>query len=215
VRTGDEELLRRCLASSGEAWLEFVKHYQPLIVAAVWGTLRRYDITSAVARERVDDLVQQTFLKLCANRCEVLRRFDPRTSANGSLPAYLRAIATNLTIDHLRAIRPTIDLSEADEAVDSAHLLASDDRLLLETIDRRLEVCGKSDPERSRRVFWLHHRVGLTAAAIASMPEVGLTVKGVESLLLRLFRCIREELVKGKSPSASLQKGGKALGAAG
>ena len=48
--------------------------------------------------------------------------------------------------------------------------------------------------ERDRRVFWLYYRVGLTANAIASLPAIGLSTKGVESTILRLTRLLRQEL---------------------
>jgi len=43
-------------------------------------------------------------------------------------------------------------------------------------------------------VFWLYYRAGFTASAIASLPTVGLTTKGVESLIFRLTRIVRENL---------------------
>jgi hypothetical protein len=44
---------------------------------------------------------------------------------------------------------------------------------------------------RDYTIFWLYYREGMTAKAIAGVSSIGLTVKGVESTLLRLTRLVR------------------------
>ena len=69
-----KELVSYCLDSQDQdGWNEFVRRFQPLIA----GVLYR----SVFARKRpkpdlIDDLVQDTFLKLCANNFKALRDFD-------------------------------------------------------------------------------------------------------------------------------------------
>ena len=46
-------------------------------------------------------------------------------------------------------------------------------------------------------MFWLYYRVGLTANAIAALPSIGLSMKGVESTILRLIRLLRQEISGG------------------
>jgi RNA polymerase sigma-70 factor, ECF subfamily len=56
------------------------------------------------------------------------------------------------------------------------------------------QIAAGPQLQRSRRIFWLYYRVGLTANAIAALPYIGLSTKGVESTILRLTRLLREEL---------------------
>jgi RNA polymerase sigma-70 factor (ECF subfamily) len=73
-----------------------------------------------------------------------------------------------------------------------------DRRILLRQIDDALTVVAAGpDLERNRLIFWLYYRDGLSASAIASLPYIKLTTKGVESILLRLTRMIRSHMTKG------------------
>jgi RNA polymerase sigma-70 factor (ECF subfamily) len=72
------------------------------------------------------------------------------------------------------------------------------------------EVASGSQGERDRRIFWLYFRSGLTASAIASLPTIGLSTKGVESTLLRLTKQVRERLTgarEGKQKGRKLEEG--------
>jgi DNA-directed RNA polymerase specialized sigma24 family protein len=66
-------------------------------------------------------------------------------------------------------------------------------------------------PPRDRQIFWLYYRHGMTARAIAAIAHIGLTAKGVESVIQRLTALVRQRLVdspmekiKGKSSPSSL-----------
>src|SRR5258708_36355819 len=48
---------------------------------------------------------------------------------------------------------------------------------------------------RNPTIFWLRRRKGLTASEIASIPSMGLTTEGVESVLMRLAAMIRGHLI--------------------
>jgi RNA polymerase sigma-70 factor (ECF subfamily) len=64
------------------------------------------------------------------------------------------------------------------------------------------------DQERNTRIFWLHYRVGLSARNIADLPGIGLTTKGVESILLRITKELRERMAEPKAEvSEQLQRG--------
>jgi hypothetical protein len=43
-------------------------------------------------------------------------------------------------------------------------------------------------------VFWLYYGLGFKGIEIARIPDIGLTQKGIESLLLRLVRAVRAQL---------------------
>jgi RNA polymerase sigma-70 factor (ECF subfamily) len=61
--------------------------------------------------------------------------------------------------------------------------------LLLHQIVRSLP-----EPSRERAVFQLYFQQGYSAREIAAIPALTLTTKGVESLILRLTRQLREKL---------------------
>jgi RNA polymerase sigma-70 factor (ECF subfamily) len=45
-------------------------------------------------------------------------------------------------------------------------------------------------------IFWLYYEQGMTAKAIAALPSINLTSKGVESAISRLTRLVREQVVQ-------------------
>src|SRR5262249_19381237 len=51
------------------------------------------------------------------------------------------------------------------------------------------------DQERDRMIFWLYFRQGMSTKEIASLPAVGLSTKGVGSVIERLKLCIREQII--------------------
>jgi RNA polymerase sigma-70 factor (ECF subfamily) len=58
-----------------------------------------------------------------------------------------------------------------------------------------LNLCvAGADRDRNSKIFWLYYRAGLSAAAIAALPGIGLSTKGVESLILRITRELRERM---------------------
>ena len=80
--------------------------------------------------------------------------------------------------------------------------------ILIDQIDRKLVgALAPGEIRRARLVFWLYYRTGLTANAIASLPSVGLTTKGVESLLFRLTRLVRDRVSEIATRNSSTGKG--------
>lgn len=183
------ELLEQCLESSTTArWELFIKRLQPAIASSIWRTLTRAGVPPQENRALIDDLVQQTFLRICEGDFRVLRRLKGSTEAG--LVAYLRTIAAHIAIDYLRGRGPRTE--ELDNASGQVTSEADDSTVLLAEIDRHLRRCSEENFRRDRRVFWLYHRAGITAKAIAALPGINLNVKGVESLILRLTRCLRK-----------------------
>jgi DNA-directed RNA polymerase specialized sigma24 family protein len=72
---------------------------------------------------------------------------------------------------------------------------AMEREILLKEVDRCLETCTAGpDQDRDRLIFWLHFQQGLSANAIAGLPTIDLTTKGVESAISRLSRQVREQV---------------------
>jgi RNA polymerase sigma-70 factor (ECF subfamily) len=90
--------LKRCLANGDRAdWESFMKLAQPLVAAGVLRSCSRMAMTT---RDLVDDLIQETFLKRCANDFRILRNF--RMDNINALHVYLKTIAASVAVDHFR-----------------------------------------------------------------------------------------------------------------
>lgn len=194
-----QELLQLCLATQDPAlWQEFVRRFQPLIAGVVKKTLRRWPwIYSDPAL--VDDLTQDTFMKLCANDFRALREFH--FEQDNSLYSFLKTVASNVAQDYLRReYSPKhgggVEEVDLDDAMIPARPVDAHTQILLAEIQRILEEELGHEPNfrRDIAIFWLYYRWGLTAKEISGISWIGLTVKGVESVLLRLTRLIRGRL---------------------
>jgi RNA polymerase sigma-70 factor, ECF subfamily len=202
------DLLRATLKiQAHEAWSELIRRLHPAVASSVLRTLRRFASSEAPERDLVDDLVQQTYVRLCENDYRALRHLVSQEES--SLLAYVRTVAVNLTIDYLRTNRHSF------EPVDTSYPEPGrpiDHFILIDTVDRYLQRCTKTDAARDRRVFWLYYQSGLTSKAIAELADIGLSQKGIESLLERLARCVRQALATGLQRH-KLQTGGQSINA--
>jgi RNA polymerase sigma-70 factor, ECF subfamily len=199
-------VLKLCLEYGTELlWTEFVRRCQPLIAGVVGKCVRRWANPTPA---RVDDLVQETFLKLCTNDFKALRDFH--CTHENALYGFLKVVASNVVHDHFRGSYSqkrgngredeelqTVSLVRHDPGATAQHV---ERKILLQEISDCLETqaAGPNYP-RDCAIFWLYYTQGYTAKAIAELPSIGLTVKGVESTLLRLTRLVREGL-NGKLP---------------
>ncbi len=194
------QLVQACIDTGDEAaWEEFLNRYNTIVAATVARTARSWNASDPAV---VEDLVQDVYVKLCINDCQLLRDF---TGAHpDSLYAYLKVTAANLARDHFKARRAQKRGSgTVDESLDVydppalAGALGSSEylqrRLLIERVERVLETTEFSPLQKA--VFWLFYKQGFTAPELAAIPAVSLTVKGVESLLLRMSRTVRERTI--------------------
>lgn len=179
-------------------WQEFVRRTQPCIAGTVIKTLRRCETIPSPSL--VDDLVQDTYLKLFANNCKPLREFEGDQDIK--LYGFLKTVASHVVQDHIRRKKADIHgggLEEVDMEKVSPFLpgsAANPDRQILFDKIRRclLKLAGEPNFQRDWTIFQLYYFDGLTAKAISELPGVDLGVKGVESTLLRLIRYIKGEL---------------------
>lgn len=186
----------------------------------------------------VEDLTQVTYLKLWEDGCRLLRDFAIQHPE--AVLGYIKKTAANATHDHFKhrrsqsagGDRPHLSTTDVDpEAGDQIH--GNQNRMafeiLLQEIDSYLKR-GLSGPDqdRDRMIFWLYFRQGMSTKEIAALSAIGLTVKGVGSVIERVKHCLREqvlrapadtdELVKSKSPQEvvigllGLSKRGPSLG---
>ena len=186
------ELVTICAAESApEAWETLIRQTQPLVASVVLRIARRWGYDSPAM---VEDLVQEVYLKLCANGCRLLRQFDARHP--DSFWGYVKVLSANLATDYFRsqvAQKRSTGMNDAAIADRVAAPASDPDRqVLLGQIDTILDSqLPQASRSRDRMVFRLYYRYGMTARAIADIPAVGLNVKGVESLVLRMTQMIR------------------------
>lgn len=201
------DLLRACADPSDfRAWQRFVARFERAITLSVIRTARQW---GEAPDEIVSDLVQETYLRLCDGRFHLLNRFALRYPH--AVEGYVKTVAANVTHDYCKARRSSkngsgvidqiLDSFEPPAAIESfGGELDIERKVLLGEIERGLEACTDGPTgDRDRTLFWLYYRQGMSAAAIASLPTIGLTVKGVESALLRLTRQVRDHVARSQS----------------
>ena len=197
-----EELILRCIQHGDESvWEEFAERFRGPIAKSVFRTAARYGGNN---RSTVDDLIQETYLKLCSDDFRILRNFQ-HLHAQG-FTAFLQVVAANITRDYFRSLHttrhggtllePLTDDEPAATPEDRDWSASTMERqVLLAEVARHLDTCVTGpDRQRSVQVFWLYYRTGLSARAIADLPGIDLSPKGVESLILRVTRDLRQQM---------------------
>jgi len=205
-----DDLIRICAHSNdGDAWTEFVSRFHRAISLSVIRTTRQW---GELRSQEVDDLVQDTYVKLCADGCRSLLKFSAEHSE--AVLGYIKTIAVNVAHDHFKSLhsqkrgagRVPDSLEGLEPRSDSPNLgsqNAAERQVLLQQIDHCLATCSSGpDQERDRLVFWLYYQQGMSAKAIAALPTVELTAKGVESAILRLTRQVRQQLADRRTGQA-------------
>jgi RNA polymerase sigma factor (sigma-70 family) len=195
------QLIAVCLSESSEVvWSEFVRRFLPFITRIVTRALHR---SGKFSHELVDDLSQEVLLKLCHDDFRVLRAVA-RDTENAFL-GFLKVVAAHTAQDYFR--KAASSTRSAGQALEIDHLSAPassrgassepERKVLVEEIESILKTRAHGpNCERDYAIFWLYYRSGLTAKEIAALPGIKLGVKGIESVLLRLTREIKDALTR-------------------
>ena len=175
----DELTLRRAQRGDERAWRALIERYRQPVHALIWRML------AGRARHRVEDLVQETFVRVL----RALPGFDPAGPA--SLSTWMLTIASRLAINELR--RPeSAALAAADEPAAPAGEradLGADRRRLAAAIGAGVA----SLPDGQRAVLVLREYHDLDYAEIAAALE--LDPGTVKSRLARARAALREHLI--------------------
>src|SRR5947207_1019798 len=136
-----DALIQRCTASNDpHAWYEFIRRFHPLIAGVIARTAMRW---TTVTADLVDDLVQETYLKLCTEECRQLRQFSSRHE--NALYGFLKTVAFNVTVDHFKSRWAAkrggkqFQVSDADGAVAQAGHGSLEDHVLLQELEQFIE----------------------------------------------------------------------------
>ena len=181
-----------------------MRRFHRLIAGVIFRTSQKWGDSSP---STIDDLVQETYLKLCADDYCLLRAYDPRHPA--AIFGYLKIIAANVVHDRFKALHSEkrggnqvledVTTIENRSAVneDFGSQQAMEREILLREIDAHLNASlSGATADRDRTIFWLYYRQGFTTKAIAALPAIGLTMKGVESTIFRITRMVRSRMAE-------------------
>jgi len=173
--------------------------------------MRTASLWGEPSRPLVEDLIQVTYLKLWEDDCRLLRDFALQHPE--AILGYLKKMAANATHDYFKhgysqssgGDKPHVSTSDVDpEAGKEVH--GSQEKIafgvFLNEIDEHLKRClTGAEQGRDRFIFWLYFRQGMSTKEIASLPSIGLSAKGVGSVIERLKHCIREQILWAGSDS--------------
>lgn len=194
-----DELLRACAdPENAEAWQEFGRRFNPLITVTVRRVACRYSFSRSSI---IEDLVQDTYTKICHNNFHLLRTF----TSNHANACYgmVKIIARNVAIDHFRDPYPDDPCGPDVEPIDgetphfnprSTAMSELDRQIVRQQIDRIGKILKKHCSQRDQDIFWLYYLQDFSAREIAELLKFKeLSIKGVESILYRLKRLICEK----------------------
>ena len=133
------------------------------------------------SKETVDDLIQETYLKFCADNHRILREFEHRHP--DAFLGYVQVVAANVARDHFRSFHSKRRGANQVQGISENFIPAAEEdspggpkaierSVLIEEIQRHLNLCiAGAESERANRIFWLYYRAGLSAAAIAALSR--------------------------------------------
>ncbi len=172
-----------------------MRRFHPVITSAAIRVSRRW---GAGTSTEIDDVVQEVYLKLCLDRERILG--TSQVTQQEAVFGYLKVVATNIAHDFFRRRGAAKrGLFQTTVLMDGKELVSLPDdierKLTLAELDRLLVTVTQTETgRRDRAIFNLYFKQGMTAQAIASLPGVSLTIKGVEAVLHRLTRTIRDAI---------------------
>src|SRR5438552_11419527 len=90
-----DELVRECAERTcPEAWQEFICRFHRLIASVVMRACREWGVR---APDVIEDLIQETYLKLCVDNCALLRNFQSRHE--NAFLGFLKTVTANVVYD--------------------------------------------------------------------------------------------------------------------
>jgi RNA polymerase sigma factor (sigma-70 family) len=180
---GDRDLVERCLRGDRRAWSELFQRYDAKIPPA--------------GGPDAADLRQEVWTRLLKK--SALSRL--RLQRPGALDAWFARVAVRVAVDQGRRRRarppeePFVEARESSLDPEMAAIRAEEMRAVSAAIDRTAK-------NRALRVLRLHFVDGLGPAEIAA-SGIGLSPKGVASLLRRTVSRLAPEVARGRPPETS------------
>lgn len=187
ARQTDEELMARFQAGDVAAMEELFARFQKPLFNFFYRMISR--------RETAEDLVQETFLKLC--------RFGHTFCGdNAKFTTWLYSVAGNQCRDYLRytARRPEMSAADLEQNVtddepelpDTASDSPVEDHIMRMELREELKTAIRSLPEKEREAIILREYHGLEYKEIAE--TLGCPIGSVKVLIFRARQRLRERL---------------------
>ncbi len=200
------DLLRECghRLTDIDLWDKFQKRFQRRIFLYLLRACRVSRGQQYEIREVVLDLAQEVYVRLVQNDGRILRSFRGQTDF--AVKAFLARVATSVVADHFRyqaaekRQAQVISIDHAREVVENSRIPGTDldekaigavlswidiDRVLRSDEDRRHAA-------RNFLIFKLHYVDGFTASELSGFPGFALSVSGVEAVLSRIRKRLRQ-----------------------
>jgi RNA polymerase sigma-70 factor (ECF subfamily) len=190
-------LLSRCIARDEDAWKEFLERYRRIIYGSILKTLEM----RGHSRELAEDVFQDVLLKLLADDCRALRRFEGRSQTT----TWLARISINATIDAVRRRKarrefslPGEDEPDAEDTTEELLKRVPFDARILEGISSR-DLAGQlleRLEDQDCLVLKLYFFSGLKEREIADLLQVPLnTLSSRKARAIEKLRSAARELL--------------------
>lgn len=170
----DAALVIRVQRGEQAAYRQLIDRHLPAVLAVARRVLR--DDAEA------EDVAQETMLRLW-------RQADGLEIGGSGIGGWLRRVASNLSIDRIRAGRRTDVTDKVPEQIEEADQLT---RLTTGELGARVETALRALPERQRVALTLFHFEGLSQIEVGE--RLGVSDEAVESLLARARRSLKANL---------------------
>jgi RNA polymerase sigma-70 factor, ECF subfamily len=173
----DADLLAAAARRDAAAFGRLIAKYHGLVYRVVWR------ITNGNAES--EDIAQEAFLKLWNNPAQLREA--------GALKGWLARVAHNLAMDWFRHRQGNADIDQI-EVVDQRP--TAEDNLNRDWVTMRINAAVAKLPERQKQVIMLVHFEHFSQPDAAIV--MALSLDGLESLLARARRALKEQLETDK-----------------
>jgi DNA-directed RNA polymerase specialized sigma24 family protein len=186
---GAHDLFRDCAGGDATAWDEFFTRYGRYLQLTVLRVVRQYRV-----HEEYEDVLQALSADLYARRRRIFGGFEER-GADSDI-RYLKVVVANWVRTHcksaaLRRRREVYQDPQFEPAVPPQDIpqISLDEALKILAADR-----SNQNIQRDQNIMRLYFGHGYTSAQIAGFKSLGLSESGVEGVILRSKRSIRQAI---------------------
>ena len=174
--SSDQELIKRCIAGSEEAFAEIVGRYKRLIYSVVYNMIGD--------REQSNDISQEAFVRIY----KALERYNPQYKFS----TWAVKIATNLCLDVLRQKKlDSVPIEEVENV--SSCFVTPETKYVEKERNERIRRAIAELPDKYRIPIILFHQGGLSYEEMTEVLKQPMSI--VKNRLYRARKMLRKELM--------------------